>query len=117
MKVKKQRTYSRYTREAAILLGQHIQAARKLKKFTESELAERAGVARRTLQKIEKGDLTIALGFAFEVATLLGIRLFEVDPASDRGGLRGELDRVSEKLALLPKRIRKPRRESVNDDF
>ncbi|MDJ0861030.1 MAG: helix-turn-helix transcriptional regulator, partial [Gammaproteobacteria bacterium] len=54
----KERTYSRYTREAASLLAKQVQLGRKRRKWTEHELADRAGISRATLQKIEKGDLT-----------------------------------------------------------
>jgi transcriptional regulator with XRE-family HTH domain len=76
MKVKKERSYSRLTQEAVTLLGLHIQRARKQRRQTEADLAERAGISRSTLQKIEKGDLNIAIGFAFELAALVGVRLF-----------------------------------------
>ena len=68
----KNRTYSSYTREAAILLGKQIRLGRKQRKWTEHELAERAGISRATLQKIEKGDLSVAIGLAFEAAACRG---------------------------------------------
>jgi hypothetical protein len=64
-----------------------------------------------TLRKVERGDPTVALGTAFEVATLLGVPLFVADP--------NELSSVvawsRDKLALLPERVR--RREAPHDDF
>lgn len=113
MKVKKERSYSRYTKEAAALLGQHIQLARKQRRLTEADLADRAGISRRTLQKLEKGDLTIAIGFAFEVAALTGVKLFDADSSK----LTQDRDRIQDKIALLPKRVRKPQNEDVDDDF
>jgi DNA-binding XRE family transcriptional regulator len=81
--------------------------------MTEADLADRAGISRRTLQKIERGDLTIAIGFAFEVAALVGIKLFD----ADTGRLAQDLERIHDKIALLPKRVRKPQSEDVIDDF
>lgn len=108
----KDRTYSRYTREAAELLGKQIRLGRKLRKWTEHELTERAGISRATLQKIEKGDLSVAIGLVFEVAVLVGVRLFD----EERSSLVTHLDRTDDKLALLPSAVRK-RRKAVDDDF
>jgi transcriptional regulator with XRE-family HTH domain len=106
------RTYSRYSREAVALLGGLIRAARKERKLTAQELADRAGISRGLLQRIEKGDLKCEIGVAFEVATLVGLRLFDADePALSR-----HLNQTREKLALLPKSIRQPSRV-VKDDF
>ncbi len=112
MKTKKKRIYSRYTKEAAILLGHHIQLLRKKRKWTETDLAERAGISKVTLRKIEKGDLSIALGFAFEVAALVGVKLFEAGPAQ----VATEIDNVKNKIALLPQRIRQ-NEDTIDDDF
>lgn len=108
----RERTYSRYTREAAILLARQIQLGRKQRKWTEQELAERAGIARATLQKIEKGDLGVAIGLVFEVATLVGVTLFE----AERGALATHIARTDDKLALLPSAVRKPRKP-IDDEF
>lgn len=108
----RQKVYSRYAREAAVLLGKQIKLHRKQRKWTEMELAERAGIARATLQKIEKGELNCVIGSVFEVAALVGVPLFDAD-ASSFVGLQERLD---DKMALLPKSVRKPRRD-VEDDF
>jgi len=108
----KERTYSRYTREAAALLAKQIQVGRKQRKWTEHELAERAGISRATLQKIEKGDLSVALGLVFEVAVLVGISLFD----EDRDALANHIARIDDKLALLPSAVRK-QRKYVDDEF
>lgn len=108
----KDRVYSRYTREAGVLLGKQIRLARKQRKWTESELAERAGIARATLQKIEKGDPTVAIGLVFEVAALTGIKLFDEKSTT----LSHLLSRTDDKLTLLPNRVRK-RRKTIEDDF
>jgi transcriptional regulator with XRE-family HTH domain len=108
----KERTYSRYTREAATLLAKQIQLGRKQRKWTEHDLADRAGISRATLQKIEKGDLSVAVGLVFEVAALVGVALFD----QERGSLASHIARTDDKLALLPSAVRK-RRKSVDDEF
>jgi transcriptional regulator with XRE-family HTH domain len=106
------RTYSYYTRDATALLGGLIREARKEQKLTAQEVANRAGISRGLLQRIEKGDLKCAIGAVFEVATLVGVKLFEADEAT----LPKYLNRNQDKLALLPKSIRKKTR-MVHDDF
>jgi len=110
----KDRTYSSYTRKAAFLLGRQIRLRRKQqRKWTEHELAERAGISRATLQKIEKGDLSVAIGLVFEVAALVGVCLFDAQHPT----LTGHIARTEDQLALLPSAVRKRRRHAVDDDF
>lgn len=106
------RTYSRYSRDASVLLGGLIRAARKERRLTAQELAERAGVSRGLLQRIEKGDLKCEIGAVFEVATIVGIKLFDADEST----LTKHLRQTEEKLTLLPKSIRK-KTKVVRDDF
>jgi transcriptional regulator with XRE-family HTH domain len=113
--MKKNRAYSRFTREAASLLGREIEKARKERRWSASDFADRVGISRVTLKKLERGDLKCELGIVFEAATLAGVKLFGADPEV-RGALSADLDRVGDKLALLPKRIQRPRRV-VNDAF
>jgi transcriptional regulator with XRE-family HTH domain len=108
---RKTRTYSRLTQQALILMGQQIKLARKTRRLSEIELAERVGIARSTLQRIEKGDPLVEIGLVFEAATLTGVALFEPDATS----LAPHIERLSDKLALLPKSIR--RRHAADDDF
>ncbi len=110
--MRKERTYSRYTREAAALLAGQIRLGRKQRKWTEHELADRAGISRATLQKIEKGELGVAIGLVFEVAALVGVTLFD----EERGSLAAHLARTDDKLALLPSAVRK-RTKTVDDEF
>lgn len=113
MQRKKERVYSRHTRDAATLLGKHIQFGRKDRALTEMDLADRAGISRTTLQKIEKGDPKCELGLYFEVATLVGIPLFGADSSIT---ISENLERLNDKLALLPKSIHKKKKE-VDDAF
>lgn len=109
---KKERPYSRYNVEAGKLLGKLIQVARKERRISEVALAERAGIARSTLQRIEKGDLTCEIGLVFEVATIVGVKLFDADSRF----LRMQAETADFKIALLPKSIRKAKKD-VDDDF
>ncbi|MDH3972852.1 MAG: helix-turn-helix domain-containing protein [Deltaproteobacteria bacterium] len=108
----KVRTYSRYSTEAASLLGKQIRLGRKERKWAEQDLADRAGISRYTVQKIEKGDLTCAIGLVFEVAALVGVKLFDGESSS----LSTHLERADDKLSLLPKTIHKSKKP-VDDDF
>ncbi len=97
------RTYSRYNREAVTLLAGLIRAARKEGKFTVQEVADRAGISRGLLQRIEKGDMKCEIGVVFEVAAIVGIKLFDAEEAT----LSRQLRQIEDKLALLPKSVRK----------
>lgn len=113
MTIKRDRTYSRYAKDAADLLGKHIQLARKARKITERDFADRVGISRTTLQKIEKGDLKCELGIVLEAATLAGVKLFDVD---QNNSFSTKLESVNDKLALLPKSIREHHKD-VDDAF
>ncbi|WP_428103396.1 helix-turn-helix transcriptional regulator [Candidatus Rariloculus sp.] len=106
------RTYSRYTRDATALLGGLIRAARKERRLTAQELADRAGISRGLLQRIEKGDLKSGIGAAFEAATIVGVNLFDADQTT----LTRHLIQTKDKLALLPKSVRR-KSKLVRDDF
>jgi len=92
-------------------LGARIKLARKERRMSERDLAERIGIARSTLQKIEKGDPRVDIGFVFEAAVLVGQPLFESEATS----LVPQLDRVRDKLALMPGKIKKPRTQVIDD--
>ena len=108
----KQRIYSEYAQDAAILLGKLIKLGRKERRWSEQNLADRAGITRATLQKIEKGEMSCAVGSVFELATLVGVRLFEQDGLP----LAKHIEHTNDKLALLPKRI-VTHNKAVRDDF
>ncbi|MGI9250510.1 MAG: helix-turn-helix domain-containing protein [Pseudohongiellaceae bacterium] len=106
------RAYSRYTRTAATLLGGLIREARKERRLTAQEVADRAGISRGLLQRIEKGNPKCEIGAVFEVATIVGLPLFDTDETE----LAKMMNQTKDKLALLPKSIRKKPME-VRDDF
>ncbi|PJI93444.1 helix-turn-helix transcriptional regulator [Luteimicrobium subarcticum] len=108
------RTYSPATREALRLLGTQIAAARRERRWTAADLAERAGITTVTLRRVEHGQPGVAIGTAFEVATLVGVPLFV--PDSDLASLAGARARAADQLALLPARVRE-RAGDDRDDF
>jgi len=93
-------------------LGQQVRAARIERRWLARELADRAGITTGTLTKVERGDMTVALGTAFELAALVGVPLFHADEAR----VKLDLDRARDRAALLPQRVR-PRAGRVKDDF
>lgn len=108
----RQRAYSRVTRQALTLLGKLIRVGRTERGLTAQELADRAGISRTTLSNIEKGAPSPEIGIVFELASLVGVRLFDYDERA----LQLHNARLDEKLTLLPKSVRHTVKE-VDDDF
>lgn len=106
------RVYSHYSRNAAILLGKMIRLYRKERKLTAQDLADRAGISRTTLQKIEKGDMKCEIGIVFEIAALVGIRLFDADSTF----FNAEQERIDNRISLLPQSIRITKKK-IDDAF
>ncbi|MET3897994.1 transcriptional regulator with XRE-family HTH domain [Devosia sp. UYZn731] len=106
------RTYSHLAADAAAILGKQIRLARKQRKMTEADFAERVGIARSTLRAIEGGSLKSEIGLVFEAAFVAGVDLFR----DDGRHLVPQLARLDDKLALLPRRVRTAPAE-LKDDF
>jgi len=106
------RSFSRYGREAVIVLGQRIRTNRIERKLTIEQLAERIGASPDLIRRIEKGDPRCGIGLVFEAATVVGVTLFE----EDREQLAQRRREQEAKLSLLPRSIRK-RKVVVKDDF
>ncbi len=106
------RSMSRYSRDAARLLGQAIKRARIERRLTVAELAERAGLSRGLVQRIESGDLGCSIGAVFETAALVGLRLFDLDQT----GLTAAAATAEKMLTLLPQAVRHSPK-AVKDDF
>lgn len=104
-------TYSPLALEAARVLGGRIRLARHARGWTITELAERVGVTRTTMQKVEAGEPSVRLGVALEAAVVTGVPLFEADLRSAAIEATG----VRQQLALLPARARPL--PTVDDDF
>ena len=106
------RVYSHYAKEALALLATRIRSARLERRVPAREIAERAGISRDLLYRIERADPVCSIGVVFEVATLLRIPLFH----DDYDKLVDETRSSRDRLALLPGRARK-RKVEVDDDF
>ena len=106
------RTYSRTTRLVAEILGKRIRAARKEERMPERELADRVGISRSTLRKIERGNMRVELGVTLEAALVVGVPLMG---APDVSMLRTERAWLNDRLALLPQRARSKEAELVTD--
>jgi transcriptional regulator with XRE-family HTH domain len=106
------RTYSRQNREALELLAQMIRVGRIERKMSAQEVANRAGISRPLLRRIENADPNCAIGTVFEVAAIAGVPLFGGEP--DR--IQTQRSALTEKLSLMPLRTRTPRR-AIHDDF
>ena len=68
--------------------------------------------SRGLLQRIEKGDPKCELGATFEVATIVGVKLFDAEVTT----LTKHIRQTEDKLALLPKSVRK-KVKVADDDF
>ena len=110
--MKQNRTYSRYTVEGLAVLAKMIRLGRLQRRLTAQELAERVGVSRSTLQRIEKGDPGVEIGLMFEAAAIVGIKLFD----ADERGIAALSERADDRIALLPRHVYKAGRK-VDDDF
>ncbi|WP_233266151.1 helix-turn-helix domain-containing protein [Myroides fluvii] len=64
-------------------MGENIKLARKRRKLTAVQVAERAGIARSTLYLIEKGEASVAMGAYFNVLRVLGLQDDFLKLASD----------------------------------
>ena len=87
---KTQRPLSPYAADAVALLGQLIRKARIERKLKAVDVTDRAGISRGLLRRIETGDPGCAIGAVFEVATIVGVRLFDTDQSSTIKGGRGQ---------------------------
>ena len=106
------RAYSRQNLEALEVLAKMIRASRIDRKMSAQEMADRAGISRPLLRRIERGDPSCAIGSVFEVAAIAGVPLLGDEP----NRLETQRSALTEKLSLLPQRVRKPKRV-IRDDF
>ena len=96
-------------KRALAKLGADMKSARLRRRITTTLMAERAFVARSTLQKVEQGDPGVSLGVYATVLFILGLseRIAELaDVGTDSVGLQLDEDR-------LPQRVRTSKRRSA----
>jgi transcriptional regulator with XRE-family HTH domain len=77
-------------------VGENIKLARKRRKLTTIQVAERADIVRTTLYQIEKGNPSVAIGAYFNVLRVLGLQDDFLKLAAD-----DELGRKLQDLELL----------------
>jgi transcriptional regulator with XRE-family HTH domain len=89
-------------RRAARDVSNHARTWRKLRGLTQSQLADRAGVDRKTVQRLEGGDSSVSFGNVLRTLHALGVLdgvVRSVDPyETDLGRLRAD--------DQLPQRVR-----------
>ncbi len=73
MKNKKQILFPKY-QKILDTLGENIKLARKRRKLTAVQVAERAGISRNTLYLLEKGTSSVSIGALFNVLRVLGLQ-------------------------------------------
>lgn len=90
-------------RRALRELSGHLQAWRKLRGLTQAQVADRAGVNRNTIQRLERADGSVSLEITLRVMNALGVLdslARAIDPyETDVGRLRAD--------EQLPRRVRK----------
>lgn len=93
--MKKQIVLPKY-QSALAQMGENIKLARKRRKLTAVQVAERADIARSTLSLIEKGEPSVSMGAYFNVLRVLGLQDDFLKLAAD-----DELGRKLQDLELL----------------
>ncbi len=73
MRSKKQILFPKY-QQILEQLGENIKLARKRRRLTTIQVAERAGINRTTLYQIEKGNSRVSIGGYFNVLRVLGLQ-------------------------------------------
>jgi len=73
MNSKKQIVFPKHKKILEIF-GENVKLARKRRKLTTIQVAERADIARNTLYLIEKGKPGVSLGAVFNVLRVLGLQ-------------------------------------------
>jgi hypothetical protein len=100
-------------RRALRKLGSDMRDARLRRRIPVAVAAERASIGRSTLNRVEKGDPTVAFGTYATVLFVLGL----VDRVGDLADARSDATGLQLEEELLPKRIRtaKPSRSSKQE--
>jgi transcriptional regulator with XRE-family HTH domain len=95
MATRKQAIFPKYNKVLE-QMGENIKIARKRRKLTMLQIAERADISRSTLHLIESGNSSVAMGAYFNVLRVLGLQDDFLKLAAD-----DELGRKLQDLQLL----------------
>ena len=101
-------TVSQVTIASLEYLGLQVRDGRRQRGWTESELAERAGVSRSTIRSLEDGSPSVRIGTVLEAAHLVGLH-----PVASPSELPTLLDHQRQLDRLRPA----PTRATSDDDF
>ena len=98
--VKKKRSASIFPKNEKVLslLGENIKLACKRRGYSQSLIAERTGLSRLTVRKIQQGDSTVSIGHYMAVLSVLGLVDDLAKVASD-----DELGRKLQDISLMGK--------------
>lgn len=97
-------------------IGSLIACARKEKHWTQAELAQRIGVNRMTVVRIEKGLPEVATGLYFTAAWLLGLPILTWQAMGEERSDTVVGDLLTKLKKTLPRRVRRGR-PTINNDF
>ncbi len=86
-------------------LGDDLRKARIRRKLTMAVVADRAGISRETLSKIQKGDPRVSMGAYAMVVMALGLGVSWMDFADIRHDTYGQIIEDED----LPQRVRPPK--------
>src|SRR5882672_2097717 len=95
MKSRKQILFPKY-QKILEQVGENIKLARKRRRLTTIQVAERANIDRSTLYEIEKGNASVSLGAYFNTLRVLGLQDDFLKLAAD-----DEYGRKLQDLALI----------------
>lgn len=98
MNSKKQTVFPKHKKILEIF-GENVKLARKRRKLTAIQVAERAAISRNTLYLIEKGNAGVSLGAVLNVLRVLGLQDDFLKLAAD-----DELGKKLQDIELLGKK-------------
>ncbi len=73
MNTKKHIVFPKYLKVLGVM-GENIKLARKRRKLTSIQIAERAGIDRGTLREVERGNPSVSMGAYFNVLRALNLQ-------------------------------------------
>lgn len=97
-------------------IGELIACARKEKQWTQEDLAQRIGVNRMTLGRIERGAPEVAIGWYLTAAWLLGLPILTWQAIGEGRSDTVVGDLLIKLKSTLPSRVRH-RPKKIDDDF
>ena len=109
-------TISLAVREALKETGALVAAARREKKMTQDQLANRIGVKRDTVARLERGAPGVSVGWVLTAAWVLGLPILRSSDFASARPTTAVATFLEQLDAQLPTRVR-PTREEPDDDF